>query len=99
MLRAIVMSRRQLVRMVIGESVLLGVFGGGTAAALGAYVADLWVVSSLARSLGWLITVHIPWSAIVRCLSAGLLVGAIAGFILARRVAGIPVREALEGGS
>jgi putative ABC transport system permease protein len=98
-LRAIGMSRFQLARMILGEAVLLGVIGGAVAAALGAYVAHLWVVSSLATSLGWFVTVHVPWMAVTTTLGAGLLVGVVAGLVSSRRAARIEIREALEQGA
>jgi putative ABC transport system permease protein len=99
MLRAIGMSRLQLARMILVEAVLLGVIGGAVAAGLGAYVAHLWVVSSLATSLGWFITVHVPWMAVTTTLLAGLVVGVLAGLVSSRRAARIEIREALEQAS
>lgn len=99
MLRAIGMSRFQLVRMVVAEAALLGCLGGAVAAGLGAYVARLWVVGSLASQLGWSIDVHVPWSAVLSTLLAGLAVGIVAGLISSRRVAFIPIREALVSSS
>jgi putative ABC transport system permease protein len=96
MLRAIGMSRRQLVAMVACEATLLGLFGGAVAALLGAYIAKLWVVSSLATSLGWIVRVHVPYLALVTTLATGLFVGVIAGLLCARRVATLDIRVALE---
>jgi putative ABC transport system permease protein len=96
MLRAIGMSRAQLGRLIFGEAILLGVLGGGTAAALGAYVAHLFVVSALATQLGWQIQVYIPWSSLATTVGAGLVVGLIAGFVGARRMARLEIRAALE---
>ena len=94
MLRAIGMSRFQMVRMILGEAALLGCVGGVIAAALGAYVSYAWVVGSLSQSLGWFIDVHIPWSSVGGTLAAGLIVGLLAGLLLARRVAGLELRAA-----
>jgi len=96
MLRAIGMSRAQLARLIFGEATLLGVLGGGPAAALGAYVAHLFVVSSLATQLGWEIHVHIPWLSLGTTVAAGLVVGLVAGAIAARRMASLEIRAALE---
>jgi len=95
MLRAIGMSRFQLVRMVVAEAAILGTVGGVVAAALGAFVAHLWVVGSLASSLGWSIHVHVPFGSVLSTLLAGLAVGILAGLISSKRVAFIPIREAL----
>ena len=65
MLRAIGLSRGQLARvMILAEAMLLGLFGGLVAAALGVFIARLWVVSTLASSLGWFIRVHIPFASV-----------------------------------
>ncbi len=95
MLRAIGMSRPQLARMIVAEAMLLGVVGGLVAAGLGAYVARLWIVGGLTRSLGWFITVRVPLGAVVTTVGAGLLVGIVAGFLGSRRVVRISIREAL----
>jgi ABC-type antimicrobial peptide transport system permease subunit len=85
--------------MILGEAVLLGLFGGAAAAALGVYIARLWVVSSLASSLGWVIRVHVPLDSFVGTLAAGLGVGVVVGLLCAQRVASLQIRHALEGGS
>ncbi len=96
MLRAIGLSRWQLVRMILGEAILLGLLGGIVASALGVYLSKLWVVSSLAESLGWFVRVHIPWLSVLSTVGAGMAVGVIVGLICARRVAKLEIREALE---
>ncbi len=97
MLRAIGMSRGQLARMILGEAALLGVFGGLAAVALGVYIAQLWVVSTLASSLGWFIQVHVPLSSVAITVVTGLAVGLVVGLLCARRVATLEIRAALEG--
>ncbi len=96
MLRAIGMSRGQLARMVLAEAALLGSFGGIAAALLGVYIARLWVVSTLASSLGWFIHVHVPLISVATTLGTGLAVGVIVGLLCARRVARLEIRAALE---
>jgi putative ABC transport system permease protein len=96
MLRAIGMSRGQLTRMVLAEAVLLGVLGGTAAAALGAYLGKLWVVSSVASSLGWYVRVHLPWTSMATTVATGLLVGVVVGLLCTRRVASLEIRSALE---
>ena len=98
MLRAIGLSRRQLVGMVLGEAILLGMLGGLVASAIGIYLSKLWVVSSLAESLGWFVHVHVPWLSVLSTVGAGTLVGVIVGLLCARRVARLEIREALEMG-
>ncbi|MCE9579820.1 MAG: ABC transporter permease [Deltaproteobacteria bacterium] len=96
MLRAIGMSRGQLARMIVGEAVLLGAFGGIAAALLGVYLARLWVVSTLAASLGWYVHVHVPLASVATTVGSGLAVGAIVGLLCAQRVAALEIRAALE---
>jgi putative ABC transport system permease protein len=96
MLRAIGMSRGQLVRLVLAEAALLGSVGGVVAAALGAYISYAWVVGVLASSLGWHIGVHIPWPSVATTMAAGLVVGLAAGLLSARRAATLEIRTALE---
>lgn len=94
-LRAIGMSRGQVMRLVLVESALLGGAGGVAAAVLGIVTARAWVVSSLAGSLGWSITVHVPFASVASTLGAGLAVGLFSGLVIARRIARLPIREAL----
>jgi ABC-type antimicrobial peptide transport system permease subunit len=95
MLRAIGMSRAQLTRLMLHEAGLLGLAGGVTAAALGAYVSYCWVMSTLTRALGWIISVHVPWSSALLTVALGLAVGAIAGLLVSMRTSHIQIREAL----
>lgn len=99
MLRAIGMSRGQLVRMVVFEALLLSGAGGAVAGALGLYLSHAWVVGSLASSLGWIIHVHVPWRSVLSTMGTGLLVGVVASVFSARHVAKIAIREALEDAS
>ena len=59
-----VISRGQLARMILGEAALLGLFGGLVAARPRRLLAKLWVVSTLATSLGWFIQVYVPLASI-----------------------------------
>ena len=97
MLRAIGMSRAQLARMILAEAVLLGLLGGAVAAALGVYLAKLWVVSTLASSLGWFIQVHVPLASVATTVGTGLGVGLVVGLLCVWRVAALEIRAALEG--
>jgi putative ABC transport system permease protein len=96
MLRAIGLSRGQLARMILAEAMLLGLFGGLVAAALGVFIARLWVVSTLASSLGWFIRVHIPFASVGTTVVTGVLVGVTVGLLCAWRVASLQIRNALE---
>lgn len=96
MLRAIGLSRGQLARMILGEAALLGLFGGLVAAVLGVYIAKLWVVSTLATSLGWFIQVYVPLASIGSTIVTGLVVGVAVGLLCVWRVASLEIRAALE---
>ena len=96
MLRSIGMSRRQVGAMILLEGLLQGVFGATAACLLGSYICYLWVMDSLASSVGWVLSFHMPWSAIGTTLLAGVLVGMIAGWVAARRAARMPITEALD---
>jgi len=96
MLRAVGMSRRQVSRMILQESVFQGVLGAVVAAGLGGWLAYTYITNSLAHVLGWIIHYHFPWSAIGTTTLVGLTVALIAGFFPARRAAHLEIREALE---
>jgi putative ABC transport system permease protein len=98
MLRAIGMSRGQLVGMILLENIVVGAFGGAAAVTLGAYVADVWIVNTLARSLGWYVDPHVPADAVLGTLAAGIVVGMLAGLWAAYRMSSLTIREALECG-
>ena len=74
---------------------MLGTLGGLIAVAIGSYVARLWIVGSLARSLGWIVEVHVPWPAVFATLTAGIAVGVVAGLVCSHRVSSLSIREAL----
>jgi len=95
MLRAIGMSAAQLRRLLLVETMLLGVTGGVAAVTLGAYISRCFLVGSLTRVLGWIIVVKIPWSSALVTVAAGLAIGAVAGLLVAGRVSRVPIREAL----
>jgi putative ABC transport system permease protein len=96
MLRAMGMSRRQLVATSTAEALLLGVLGGAVSAAFGVLVSQQWVVHALSATLGWIVDVHIPWSPLLETIGAGTLVGVVAGAIVAIRLRRMQIREALQ---
>lgn len=96
MLRAVGMSKGQLFRMILQESLFQGGFGAIAAAILGCWITYLWIQNSLAHVLGWIVEFHFPWTSVIMTVSIGLIVALIAGFIPSRRAANLDIREALE---
>lgn len=96
MLRAVGMSRFQLFRMILFESILQGAAGALVAVILGSFVGALWIKYSQARVLGWVIDFHFPMEAIIRTTSVGVFVAWLAGLWPSKRAAFLEIREALE---
>jgi len=96
MLRAIGMSRRQMVRMVLEEALIQGALSAIVAGGLGVWVASLWIRNSLSQTLGWTVHFHFPTSAIAGTLLVGLIVAWLAGIYPSRRAAAIPITTALS---
>lgn len=96
MLRAIGMDRRQLVGMVMLESLVQGLVGAVVAAVLGLVLAHQWVVGTLSHLLGWILPFHFPATAVTACLLAGIGVGFAAGVAAAVRVARMTIQDALD---
>ena len=96
MLRAIGMSRRQLRRMLLGESLTLGVAAGLVGAALGVVVSRYWLVSTLTAVLGFTVPVVVPWAALAASVGAALFVGSTTGLAAAERAARITIDQALR---
>lgn len=94
-LRALGMSRRQVFVMLLFESGLLGALGGVSAAAFGVLVGYLWLARELARTLGWVLELALPWGTLAFVCAAGTLVGVVAGLAAAERALGVPIHEAL----
>ena len=96
MLRAIGGTRFQISRMIFLEAVLQGFFGSIVAILLGAYVGKLFIEHSLTTSLGWSVDYHFPKAAVLSTILTGVAVAGIAGFLPARRAAGLQITEALD---
>ncbi len=95
-LRAVGMTRGQLITMVLGESLIQGSLGGLVAIGIGVFVTHFWLMGTLSSLMGWVLQFSIPWSALVKTLFFGVFVGVFAGLLPARRVAGLEIRDALE---
>ncbi|MEW6058242.1 MAG: FtsX-like permease family protein, partial [Bdellovibrionota bacterium] len=96
MLRAVGMSRSQVLTLILQEAMFQGTLGALVAVILGSVLAYLWVSNTLTLILGWMIQFHFPWQGAFATFFAGVLVALAAGFIPARRAAHIDIREALE---
>ena len=95
-MRALGMSRRQLMAMIACESLILGVLGAAVATALGLLVARVWVVDAVSRLIGWVMVFAVPWRMLGWVLALGASSGAVAGFLPALRAGRSEIREALE---
>jgi putative ABC transport system permease protein len=96
MLRAIGMSRPQLIFLILQESLVQGAFGAIVAVGLGTWVAKLYITGSLSYVLGWIVDFSFPWSALFTTVGTGIVVTLIAGFYPAWKAARTEIREALE---
>ena len=95
-LRALGMSRAQTMWLIMQEALVQGGFGALVAVALGAWIAQLWIVGSLSHTLGWIIHFFFPWAAILTTLGTGVAVTLVAGLYPAWRAAHLEIKEALE---
>lgn len=97
-LRAVGWRPRRVLAMILGESLLLSLFGG--AIGLGAGTALTALVASTPAMAG-LTTGTVPPSLVVQALSTALVLGAVGGIYPAWRAARLPPVEALsyDGGS
>ncbi len=95
-LRAVGMSKAQLIRMILTEATLLGALGAVAATFFGSLIAYLWMTHSLTHTLGWVVNFYFPWSAILSTLLLGVVVSGFAGLYPAWKAAQIPISEALD---
>ncbi len=95
LLRAVGMSRGQMSRMVLGESLVQGFIAGLLAVSAGVLLSYLWITHSLSALLGWTIEFYFPRKMIAVSLVLGLFVSMIAGILPARRAARLQIKEAL----
>ena len=96
MLRAVGMTRSQISRMILQESLLQGGFGAIMAVLLGSWFAYIWISNSLSFVLGWIVQFHFPWTSVGTTVLTGLAIAWLAGLLPARRAAHMEITEALE---
>src|SRR3989441_195696 len=96
LLRATGATRAQVARAVVGESAGVGALGLAGGLAIGLVLALIWVRVNFTYQLGWEIDFHFAAGSIPAAALAALLVSVPAGLLPARRVARLPVLEALR---
>src|SRR6266704_3526843 len=96
LLRAAGATRAQVARAVMGESAGVGALGLAGGLAIGLVLALIWVRVNFTYQLGWEIDFHSAAGSIPAAAAAALLVSVPAGLLPARRVARLPVLEALR---
>ncbi|HTL11982.1 MAG TPA: FtsX-like permease family protein [Bdellovibrionota bacterium] len=95
-LRAVGMSRGQMGRMIVAESIFQGSLTGVMAVLVGGWISYFWMKDSLSTLLGWVVEFHFPWGSVGWTVGLGLGVGALAAFFPARRASRLEIREALS---
>jgi putative ABC transport system permease protein len=96
LLRAAGATRAQVTRAVLGESVGVGALGLAGGVAIGLLLAQLWVRVNFTYQLGWEIEFHFAGTSLPAAALAAIVVSVVAGLLPARRVAALPVLEALR---
>lgn len=97
LLRAGGATRRQVARGVVAEAAGVGVLGLAGGLVMGLVLSLLWVRVNFAHQIGWDLDFHAAWDRIPLAALAALLVSVPAGLLPARRIASMPVLEALRG--
>jgi putative ABC transport system permease protein len=85
-LRALGARRRDVVRLVVGEALVLGLLGVLLGLALGTILSYLWIVVHVRHVLGWVIGYHFA--------ALGTLAGVVAALAMAPVAASWPARRA-----
>ena len=95
MLRAIGMTRGQIVKMVLAEAGLIGLFGGLLGLVTGIILARILFIGMTTMS-GYRLTFVMPIDGVIITLIVALVVSQIAAILPARRAAGIRILEAVH---
>jgi putative ABC transport system permease protein len=96
LLRAAGATRRQVAGAVVAEAAGVGILGWIGGVAMGLVLSLLWVRVNFAVQLGWDLDFHFATESLPIAAFAALLVSVPAGLVPARRVARLPVVEALR---
>ena len=94
MLRAVGTTRRQVSRTILAEALLLAAFGTVFGLLAGLYLGYL-LVRAMA-SAGFPMLFIFPWAGVIAAAVIGLLFGALAAIIPARKAAGLEIVDALR---
>ncbi|HKP57753.1 MAG TPA: FtsX-like permease family protein [Polyangiales bacterium] len=94
--RAIGMLRRQVARMVMLESIFIGYIGGVFGILLGGFAGYILLEHVMVVELGWHFAVRVPVLALGAILLLLPLLAALAGYLPARKAAGLQLRDALD---
>lgn len=98
LLRAAGATRSQVARSVLAESVGVGLLGLAGGVLIGIVLAVLWVRVNFVHQLGWQLDFHFATASIPTAALVALVVSVPAGLLPARRVARLPVLDALREG-
>jgi putative ABC transport system permease protein len=95
MLRAVGMTRRQIVSMVLAEAGVLGVMAGITGLLFGVTLARIFLIAMTAMS-GYRLTYVMPAQGVAVALIIAIVVSQLAALLPARRAASIRIMEAVH---
>ena len=95
MLRAIGMTRRQIISMVLAEAGLMGLFGGLLGLATGVILARILFLGMTTMS-GYQLTFTMPIDGVIITVIVALIVSQIAAIFPARRAANVQILEAVH---
>lgn len=94
-LRAVGATRGLVLRMVIGEAVVLGLLGSGLGMALGLHLASN-ITTLIERMWGFRVAITLPWGYLAGCVALTVILCVVAGLIPARRAARTNIVDALH---
>ena len=95
-LRAIGVERRYLARVVLVESLLLGILGLVIALAAGLGLGALWVEATYPYLIGWVLDLHVPYGPIALVTAVTLAVCVVAAALPALYAARLDPAAALR---
>ncbi|HEY0302109.1 MAG TPA: ABC transporter permease, partial [Rhizomicrobium sp.] len=95
-LRAVGVRRRTVGRLVVAESLWLGLAGLGLAALCGYAMGWLWVGATFPRLLGWVFDLYLPWRASAAVAAVTVLICLLAAALPARRASRQSPADALR---
>ncbi|MBU0492185.1 MAG: ABC transporter permease [Chloroflexi bacterium] len=94
MLRAVGSTRRQIQKMILGESLLLAATGVSFGILAGIWLG--YVMAGAMTAAGFELPYHFPWAGILAVTAVGLLCGVLAALLPARQAAQLDIVTALH---